>query len=278
MRILCLLLVLLPLTAQADSPYPWLADWTGPVPPSQPLDHVFPTPDGFKRVSVPDGSFPAWLRGLPVRADRVSVQAFDGRPLIRPSKGIIVLDVGQRDLQQCADTALRLHAEYLWATGQAKRASYHFTSGDRSRWVDWRRGERFRVAGSKVKRVRGRGRANTHVAFRGWLSHLFRYAGTRSLKFDSDPVGDRPLEAGDFFVQPGGPGHTVMILDIAAATNGQRIALIGQGFMPAEDLHVLDAGGTRNVGGSWFVLPEKGKRLDTPSWPPFQRTDARRFK
>lgn len=258
--------------------YPWLPDLPPPLPPMIPLAARFAPPAGFARVDVAPGSFAAWLRGLPIRTDRTHVLAYDGRRLIRPSAAVVALDVGDRDVQQCADTALRLHAEYLWHRGAADQAAYHFTSGDRSSWRDWRAGERFRVSGSRVERIRGAKRPATRAAWRGWLDHLFRYAGTRSLRRDADPVGDRAFEAGDVLVQPGGPGHAVMLLDIAAHPDGRRAALIGQGFMPAEDLHVLFM--PTALDGHWFVLPaDDAGRVLTPSWPqPFAREHAIRFR
>ncbi|MCA9541868.1 MAG: hypothetical protein KC620_23385, partial [Myxococcales bacterium] len=117
--------------------YPWLADLPD-APPMVRLEDRFAPPAGFTRAPVAEGSFAAWLRGLPVRTDRMSVLAFDGRPLARPAAAIIALDVGDRDVQQCADSVLRLHAEYVWHRGRADGAAYHFTSGDRSSWKGWR--------------------------------------------------------------------------------------------------------------------------------------------
>ena len=243
-----------------------------------PLSDRFSEPSGYTRVDVDPSSYAAWLRGLPVRTDRTEVRAYDDRPLERPSAAIVHLDVGMTDLQQCADTAIRLHAEYLWRTGRAHTAGYHFTSGDRSRWADWQAGERFVVSGSTVNRQREHARPNTHAAYRGWLEHLFRYAGTRSLAFDTATVPvNQPLAAGDMFVSPGSPGHTVILLDIAESAIGPRIGLIGQGFMPAEDLHVLEQHGRHTIDDVWFVLPGPQGSLTTPSWPPFPRDSAFRF-
>lgn len=285
MRTLLLALALcaaLPSPAAAEATvdaaaYPWLADLPAPLPAMVPLHARFAPPAGFARVEVAPGGYAAWLRGLPLRTDRVHVLAYDGRRLVRPSAAVAVLDVGARDVQQCADTALRLHAEYLWHRGAADAAAYHFTSGDRSSWRDWRAGERFRVAGSKVERYRGAKRPATRAAWRGWLDHLFRYAGTRSLRLDAKPVGERPFEAGDVLVQPGGPGHAVILLDLARHPDGRVAALIGQGFMPAEELHVLTMPGA--LDGLWFVLPAgPDEGVLTPSWPtPFRRAHALRF-
>jgi hypothetical protein len=259
--------------------YPWLADWDGDPPPTASLETVFPTPPGFARVEADPGSFGAWLRGLPVRLDRTAVLAFNGAPLPSHASGVIVLDVGEQDLQQCADTLIRLHAEWLWSQGRAGDAAYHFTSGDESSWAAWVAGERFRVSGSRVTRLGGPERTNDHATYRQWLQHLFNYAGTLSLRLDSDPVSPaEALQPGDFFVDPGSPGHTVMILDVAVSAEGTRLGIVGQGYTPAQELHVLADPSSSRAEAAWFELPSRGSEvLDVPSWSPFPRDRARRF-
>ncbi len=267
-----------PLAKVESALYPWMEGAEGAE--LTTLEASFAPPKGFSRISAAEGGFGRWLRGLPVRTDRHNVLAWDGSPLSSPSAAVIFLDVGQRDLQQCADTAIRLRAEFLWASGRAEEVAFHFTSGDRSAWRAWQRGERFKIAGNKVARAQGAARKNDHAELRRYLDNVFRYAGTQSLWRDSDPV---PVGAdilpGDFFVQPGGPGHAVVVLDVAAHPDGRRAALIGQGFMPAQELHVVRSDGPEAIDGVWFILPvAAADTLDTPSWRPFARTEVRRFK
>lgn len=258
--------------------YGWLTDSDEAQPEMTTLEARFAAPQGFERVAQPEGSFGAWLRGLPVRLDRRVVHSHRGAALNSPSAAVVLLDVGERDLQQCADTAIRLHAEYLWSAGRADNVAYHFTSGDLSTWKAWRQGERFKIRGNSVTRVRSGRPARDHGAFRVYLDNIFRYAGTRSLWRDSRAVkAAEALAPGDFFVQPGGPGHAVIVLDVAASQDGRRAALIGQGFMPAQELHVVTRRGADVLDGVWFVLPGEGGALDTPSWRPFERKEARRF-
>jgi hypothetical protein len=257
-----------------SSRYPWLTD--APDDALVPLESRFPAPESYERIATAEDSFARFLRGLPVRTDRERVYAFDGRKIAAPSAAVIAMDVGDRNLQQCADTAIRLRAEYLWSMNRSDEIAYHFTSGDRSAWLEWADGERFRIRGSRVERVRTATRSRSRANFRAYLDHVFMYAGTRSLRFDSKPAGN--VEPGTFFVAPGSPGHAVIVLDVAVSPAGERVALLGQGFMPAQELHVLeDPTGSNTIGGVWWRLPTDGESLDTPSWEPFSRADARQF-
>ena len=91
--------------------YPWLQDWQE-HPPMVTLVSKFPVPQGYERVTVQPKTYSHWLRHLPIRTDRTNVLSFRGYRLSRPSAAIVAIDVGTRDLQQCADSVIRLHAEY----------------------------------------------------------------------------------------------------------------------------------------------------------------------
>lgn len=104
-------------------------------------DRVAPPP-GFRRPAV--APFGEWLRALPLLPGRPPVLLHDGRPKTNQQAHAAVFDVsvGERDLQQCADAAMRLRAEFLRAAGCADEAAFDFTSGDRAAWSDWRAGMR----------------------------------------------------------------------------------------------------------------------------------------
>lgn len=241
------------------------------------LEQRFAPPRGFTRVKLNNNPFGAFLRTLPLRTDRTTVYSHAGAALNSPAAAIVALDVGDRNLQQCADTIIRLHAEYLWSSDKQNELAYHFTSGDKSTWLDWAQGERFKVAGSRVDRVRSGKSDASRRAFRDWMDVVFMYAGTRSLRLDSKPVAPKDVRPGDFFVTPGSPGHAVIVLDVALHPDGRRAALLGQGFMPAQDLHVLRATYSGVLDQVWFLLPNDAQTLRTPSWQPFAADQIRRF-
>ena len=108
------------------------------------------------------------------------------------------------------------------------------------------------------------------------LTRVFSDAGSASLQAELVPVRG-PVQPGDVLIQGGHPGHAVQVLDVAEG-GGKRYLLLGQSFMPAQQLHVL-----KNLGvpalSPWFDEAELDHLpgLMTPEWLPFARKDVRRF-
>lgn len=244
--------------------------------PATHLDALVAPPPGFARRPVAD-PFGAWLRHVPLRDGNPEVRLHDGRLKARRdvAHAVLDLDTGRANLQQCADTVLRLRAEWLWSEGRHDDLAFRFTSGHLSRWSDWAAGMRPRVSGSKVSFEKIAPPDASRASFRAWLDSVFTYAGTISLRRDLKPVEPAArIEPGDVFVQAGSPGHAVIVLDVVEnVATGERRFLLAQGFMPAQDAHVLRNPGATD--GPWY--PERfGTRLVTPEWT-FDAGDRRRF-
>lgn len=200
---------------------------------------AFPPPPGATRA--PADPFGASLRALPLYPEGRAVLTYDGRPVAIDAARVVDMPVGKRDLQQCADSALRLRATWERANGHVP--AFHFTSGDLSSWGAWAKGTRPKIAGNDVTFVAGAAKADaSDASFDAWLTNLYTYAGTRSLPLDTVAVPGDPaavVRPGDLVNQPGSPGHVVVILDVARG-GGETWVLVGQGYMPAMDFHVLD--------------------------------------
>ena len=150
----------------------------------------------------PDGS-PVLLYDGSVKANQGSAAA------------VFDLDIGGENLQQCADSVLRIYAEYFWATGQQDRLKFHLTSGFLTDWETWKNGGRLAVSGSSVSWQQAAGPDDSYENFRKYFRNVIIYAGTISLDAESEPIQADEIKAGDLWVQGGSPGHCVLVVDTA---------------------------------------------------------------
>lgn len=233
-------------SAMAAPAYSWLE--TRPASASQAtLTAEIPPPPGFERKAVPPGSFAAWLRDLPMKPKGSPVLLHTGALKSRQDvhASVIDIDVGKRDLQQCADAIMRLRAEWLYASGRAREIAFNDTDGKRRRF-----------AAFKQQDYRG---------FRKYMDLVFAYAGTYSLERELKPVGTKDLAIGDIFIKGGFPGHAVLVVDMAVnSTTGEKRFLLMQSYMPAQEMHILKNPSAED-GSPWY--PEDfGPALITPEW------------
>lgn len=228
----------------------------------------FPPPAGFKRTVYPENSYQSWLQRLPLKDGCPQIRLYDGSKLLFRHHHCAVVDmnIGKRDLQQCADTIIRLRAEYLWKMKRYGDLHFNFTSGDRSDWLRWRDGFRPVVNGNKVKFVNKESKDGSYLNFRRWLDNVFYYAGTISISRDYSKLNDASaIRPGDFFVEAGSPGHAVIIVDVAVnPKTGSKVMLLAQGFMPAQEMHILKNPNSDSL-SPWYPV-RFGEVLETPQW------------
>lgn len=199
--------------------------WWVAIAQAETVSEAFPPPEGFTRV--PPEAFGAWLQARPLRAADAPIRTHDGRVVSHRARAL-ELPLVPGDLQQCADTAIRLRAEWLRETGG--EITFHATSGDPMPWARWQAGERPVERDGRLAWVPG-----TSGGWEAYLAKVFTWAGTRSLAFDTSPA-DAP-RPGDLLVAPGSPGHAVVLLDVARSGD-RTVVLVAEGFMPAQDAHL----------------------------------------
>jgi hypothetical protein len=251
--------------------YAWLST---PSSDSDRLDRRLAPPAGFVREDAPAGSFAAWLRGLPLKPGRPPVRLFDGRLKANQEAhhAVVDIDVGTRDLQQCADAVMRLRAEYLYAIGAIDRVRFEVTNGEPASLARWIAGDRPVLRGGALAWTRSAPPDGSYASARRFFDVVFTYAGSASLARQLPVADRRELRAGDVFIQGGFPGHAVLVVDTASGPGGRRAFALAQSYMPAQEIHVL-----RNPrsGGPWYDLDD-GDELVTPEWT-FGAGALRRF-
>jgi len=232
-------------TAAASPSYAWRT----PANSADTLATRIAPPAGFERAPVPADSWAAWLRDLPLKPAGAPVLLYTGAPKWRQSvhAAVIDIDVGDRDLQQCADAIMRLRAEWLYAAGRKREIGFNYTDGKRRSFA-------------------ARGNSD-YAAFRKYLNQVFAYAGTYSLERELKPVSVSDIKIGDVFIKGGfnGTGHAVLVADMVEnATTGERRFLLLQSYMPAQEMHVLKNPAATD-GAPWYPAALTGP-LVTPEW------------
>lgn len=237
----------------------------------------FDAPEGFVRVSADSSSFAHHLRSLPLKPHGTPVKYFNGtkKTNTKAYVAVVDLDIGKRDLHQCADAVMRVRAEYLWHKKAYGRIHFNFTNGFRADYHKWMNGNRIKVSGNSVKWVTSGTASRSYANFWKYLEMVFAYAGTLSLAKEMKAVHRSQMEIGDVFIIGGSPGHAVIIVDMAKnEKTGKQLFMLAQSYMPAQDLQIL-ANPNNTQLSPWYEL-DFGEMLITPEWN-FKAGDLKRF-
>ncbi len=238
-----------------------------------------PLPSGYDRIKYHKGSYQNWIRNIRLKKPGSPVLLFNGNHKGRQDvhHSILKIDVGNYDLQQCADAVMRIRAEYLYSQKRYREIHFNFTSGHTIYFYKWALGYRPLVRGNNVFIRKRAARDFSYRNFRRYLIRIYQYAGSMSLSRELVRVRNiNSIRIGDVFIKGGFPGHAVLVVDTAKNRNtGKKIFLLAQSYMPAQDIHIL-----KNFHNStlspWYSV-DFGKILKTPEWK-FSRSQLKRFK
>jgi hypothetical protein len=171
---------------------------------------------------------------------------------------------------------MRLRAEYLWSAKKFEAIHFNFTSGHNSKWLDWKSGKRPVVKGNQVSFVQKAAADGSYANFKQYMTDIFNWAGTSSLSKELKKVEMKDMQIGDVFIQGGFPGHAVTVVDMAeTAATGEKLFLIAQSYMPAQQIHVLRNPSDEKL-SPWYKIKSSGI-IETPEWT-FTTNDLRRFQ
>jgi len=239
---------------------------------SQTIKSSFELPTGYERII--NNSYHKWVINQKIILDE-HVYYYDGDAKHGLNESYIAkfdYKIGTRDLHQCADATIYLHAKYHWDTNQIEKIKYHFTNGMLYSYQDYLKGFRPIVNGNKSKLVRKNEEIfyeNSLTNLRKYLILIWSYAGTLSLeKYDTDFVRGHGPYPGDMFLYGGSPGHVVNVVDIATKGH-ERKFILSQSWMPAQEHEILLNPKDNSV---WFDIQDIHRYLR------FDQHDLKRFK
>jgi hypothetical protein len=225
------------------------ADHPLPVPAAAPalpaMVGDIPLPAGYQRVAAAPRSFAAWLRAVGIKKD-IKVYLYNGSLKVNQQAQYAVLNIplDKKDLQQCADAVMRLRAQYVYSQRRYSEISFSDNNG-----------KNYTCPGPLDS-----------LHFERYLEKVYSYCGTLSLEKQLKKVpGMTNVQPGDVLIKGGSPGHAVMVMDVAVNSSGNKVYLLAQSYMPAQDMHLLK----NPMNGSlspWYEVTTDGASISTPEW------------
>ena len=241
------------------------------------IEKRFLNPNGYRRINTLANSFEHYLRNLPLKPNDSNVKYFNNN--IKENHNIydavIDLDIGNKNLHQCADAVIRLKAEYLWQQKEFDKIHFNFTNGFQVDYSEWMKGKRIVVNGNITHWEQKKSPSKAYDDFWEYLEIVFMYAGTLSLSKELKSVNVSELNIGDVFIQGGSPGHAIIVVDLAInPKNNQKVFLLAQSYMPAQEIQILKNPNDEKL-SPWYSAGF-GTVLNTPEWT-FYSDDLKRF-
>lgn len=238
----------------------------------------FSPPKDYEWVDEKPNSFGYFIENFKLKPYGSPILKYDETPIATQNvhEAIFDIDTGTKDLQQCADAAIRLRAEYLFKAKKFDEIKFHFTNGDLVSWNDYKNGIRAFVNGNSVSFRKTSPFDDSYKNFRNYLDLIFNYAGTISLNKETKAViKNSDLKTGDILITPGSPGHVVFIAGVSKNKEGKKLFLLAEGFTPAQSIHLLSNPFDKNI-SPWYDLDVNASETQTARYI-FKPTNFRHF-
>lgn len=235
------------------------------------------TPDHYERLDAKDTSFQTFLRHYPLKEDGSPVLLYNGKEKGGQNDHIAVfkLPLENEDLQQCADSVMRMYAEYFFSTEQYEKIVFQFSDGFEAKYTKWRDGYRIGIENDKAYWVKTASYDNSYETFVKYMRIVFAYSGTASMDSEAREINLNEIQAGDVFLKGGSPGHVVMVVDVCENEAGKKAFLLAQGYMPAQEFHLLK--NPLHDTDPWYYEEEIEYPLQTPGYV-FEEGSLKRLK
>ena len=240
------IIALILFTACGDEPEP--TPIPEPTPTPIPINEAgmtvkdrFVPPDGYTRVVCDEGTFGAYIQNFKLKEYGVQPLYYNGNTNGSAGGLIGVFDQDVTQYQQCADSCMRLWAEYNFENGRYDRISFDFVNGFKCDYSRWAEGYRVKVTGNNCEWVKKAEADYSYESLTEYLEFVYLYANTESLQGQLLEVGLGDVQVGDVFVitayqMDSSLGHAVFVADMCENENGDRLYLIFEGTTPASQM------------------------------------------
>lgn len=236
----------------------------------------FNPPKGYERISN-QNPFAIYLRDLKLFPIEREVHYYDGSLKSKNNVycSVIDLPIGNRNLHQCADAVMNVRAHYLYEAEEFDKIHFNFTNGFQAKYAEWRKGKRIKIEGNSVSYYQTDKESTSYTSFLEYLQKVYCYAGTFSLDKELLKQDIDSIQPGNVFIKGGFPGHAVIVVDVASNSEGEKLFMLAQSYMPAQELQIL-INPLSDSRSPWFQLDQGSSQLITPEWI-FYNDQLKRF-
>jgi hypothetical protein len=229
-------------------------------------------PPRFKRLNAEKGSFAWYLRTYPLKEAQSPVLLYNKKNSDNQDSHVAIFDLELEnyDLQQSAQSVIRLYSDYLLKTEHEDKIAFHMTNGESCVWKEW-------LKKSQIKRkelseavdnlkiwTKYENAASKEKIYKSYLKNVF--TGTNSLsimEYESRQISMYEAKIGDILLDLGEDGHICLIVDVAAnQETGEKAFLLAQGSKPAQDFHIIK--NPKRINDPWYYEEDFLNRLQTP--------------
>lgn len=251
-------------TTMIESPIPTefsYIDTSGSI-----LETRFQSPKDYFRLSYAKDSFGEFVRNYPLCEDGSEVLLYNGSKKGNQNAHIAIFDMDlvDDDLQQCADSVIRMYAEYFYKKKQYDLMQFHFVNGFSCDFSKWSQGMRVKIDGNSTTWYQGATSDDSNKTFESYLRTVFCYASTLSLEQESKSTKLEDIQIGDIFIRGGSPGHVVMVVDVCENKQKEKAFLLAQGYMPAQQFHILQ--NPQHTDNPWYYTNDLSDTINTPEY------------
>jgi len=224
-----------------------------------------PVPAGFSNSTGDVKTFGNFLSGLSLKEEGTPVKLYNGENKWNQQAhyAVVNLPIGSKDLHQCADAVMRLRADFLRKEGRYNKINFHFVSGFNCEYSKWIAGNRIKVNGSKVSWYTGGSKGDSDESYWKYLETVWSYASTLSLEKELISKSVSDIETGDVWIKGGSPGHAIIVAKVIVNEAGEKLFLLAQSYMPAQELHILKNPRNEEL-SPWYEIPTD--ELISPEW------------
>lgn len=233
----------------------------------------FNLPEGFERVIPEEGSFGEYIQNLPLKEHGVQPKLFNGDEFFyEEPQYVTVIDMplGNKDLEQSSDSAIRLNAEYLFKVERYEDISYPFASGFNAEYSKWMEGYRLVTKDNQLEWVKKSSPSNTYEDLKKYLDIVYSYSNTEALNHYLKPVELKDIQIGDMFVKKDCIGRCVMVVDMAInkSTNEKIVLLAMSNNFIASEIGIIKNIFNREL-VCWFQIPSENVDTNLKENVPF---------